>query len=333
MPTLDLVMTYTFGYLVNEESATDRKKRDELNKTCATRHLDKMFANLPDFFHKALEITRDYFPVRSGVNVEPVIGYNIPATVENEEMPRYIVKAIFSCFAEHFCSVVFPKSASVPEVGFRGDDQNYGMDTNIQDALAQMDLGTASGQWLDMWGTFFLNFKRSESETDDSVRNRIISSLRQPKTTIDVITDTIANYINEDDFTVYELVDVGIHNSPDSPSAPAPLNDDFNHNSVKDRMRRQSRIVVELKALEPFDGAMWVATPTDVGAPVQEDESFIMDDTGFTPGTAEREESYLHNTLQLPEGVSLPSLVLAVEAVKAAGVRMYYRIGTDYVVV
>ena len=261
MPDLDITMKYTFEYLINETTPTDKKKQDLLNKSCSQLILEKLFNDLPSFFDKNLAGTRDYFKLinRSDVVVIPdAPGYEIASTPANEELPKYITKSVFSCIAEHFCSVVFPESAK--EDVYQGDGLNYGIDMNVADAKNMLNIATASEEWLDYWASFFVSPGRRNSESDDTLRDRVLNSLNQPKNTVDVIKKYLSIYLGYEP-TVYELVDTGIHNPPYSPAAPPAVNMDFAHNSVKDVKRRACRIVVELRIPQPFDGAAYTSDP------------------------------------------------------------------------
>ena len=275
MPTLDISMTYTFGYLINEDTITDRKKRELAAKTCAQTHLEKLFNNLPSWFDKNLAGTRDYFKLVLGNSVIPdTPGYAIAGDAVNEDLPKYITKSVFSCVAEHLCSVVYPLSAKV-EI-FQGDGLDYGIEANLGYAKNMLQISTASEEWLDYWASYFVSPGRRNSEGDETLRDRVVNSLNQPKNTIDVIKQTLFNYLGYYP-VIYELVDTGIHNPPISPVALTEVNNDFAHNAVKDIKRRACRIVIELKVQEPFDGAAYVSTPTNVvpAGAVQPDEWFV----------------------------------------------------------
>lgn len=370
MPEFELSLTYEFEYLINKESAADRKKAAELAKVCHDRRLESIFEALPGFFDHSLVTTRDYFRLLHGTDTLPdKPGYELKSTTDNENLPEFIVKSFVSCFAEHMCSVLFPTEhqTAFDNLRYAGDDQNYGMEENIQDALLQLTVGTATEEWLDYWGKYFLGNGRSEGEPDDVMRQKIGDSINQPKNTIEVIRTMLTLYLG---FTpnIYELEFTGIHNLPESPDdlhgtylggvAPGPLNDDFAHNQPKDLKRRWARIVVEIPTdlFQPPDDSAWVTDTkphpeydppeaADIpGGTITSDNSFVRDpllDGGPTPQTpmqpgdpAYRDEAYLYDQFAFENNIiSLRALAAVVDSVKAAGVKVYYKIGNTYAII
>lgn len=60
----------------------------------------------------------------------------------------------------------------------------------------EMCLSTATGYWLDYWGSFF-SVNRKFQESDDHYSKRIISTIIKPKTTIPSIKEHLVEFLNE----------------------------------------------------------------------------------------------------------------------------------------
>jgi hypothetical protein len=174
------------------------------------------------------------------------------------------------------------------------------------------------------------------------MRYKIANSLNQPKNTIQVLTDAIGQYFG-DGFKIYELEVSGIHEPDTSPKiggvVPTPL-PGFEHGSVKDLSRRRARLVVEITPPDPPAGSMFVSddSPSGVGNPPMPDEWFVREPTDPPPladGSARtRSESYVVDPLSINKyGISVGALKSLVDTLKPGGVRVYYKIGGEYIIV
>ncbi|WCS68514.1 hypothetical protein Goe16_01000 [Bacillus phage vB_BsuM-Goe16] len=71
----------------------------------------------------------------------------------------------------------------------------------LSDDLKNLDLQyvikTATGDWLDEWGSWF-NVNRGSNETDEEYRKRILAVVTKPKNTIPALLDAIKSYYNYD---------------------------------------------------------------------------------------------------------------------------------------
>jgi hypothetical protein len=90
----------------------------------------------------------------------------------------------------------------------------WGYSQNYNNALLQISLLTATGYWLNYWGSYFgiprlLLF--SGYETDDIYRARIIKEITLARTTKAVLLDLAKDYLGSDDVTIteYEYADPG----------------------------------------------------------------------------------------------------------------------------
>lgn len=340
MPDITFDMMYEFSYTVNDRSVNELRKAELRAKSCEQIYLERMFFNLPEFFNRDYASTKDYF----------LAGYPwaTPSMIEENNLkPDHNVKTIISCVAKHFCSVMFPSSVMID--GYTGTDEDYGFETNFRDALEQMSLLTAAERWLDLWASWFGIF-RFNGESDTSLRNRIAEVLNQPKNTITVIKRVLSVYLGYEP-KVYELAATGIHNPPDSPPAPAPVNSEFAHNALKDILRRGARIVVELKRSDPIDGSCYVSFPStdpplteppltpDLSTALSGDEWFVTDPVTSTHPLIDgdpvtRREAYVTKDFEVNTGgVSLANLIGAVTLVKPGGIKVYYESDGQYLVV
>lgn len=69
-------------------------------------------------------------------------------------------------------------------------------DGSLNQARLEMCLSTATGQWLDYWGSFF-DVQRKMNEQDEVYSRRIIESVIAPKCTIPAIKDHVANHLKD----------------------------------------------------------------------------------------------------------------------------------------
>lgn len=325
MPTIELTMQYDFSYEINEKSIIDEKKDLLRARLCQDIYLQRIFDNLPGFFDKSIAWSKDYF-INDRPNTTPT------EIAANELKPEHNTKVIFSCIAKHLCSRVFPLGETA--IGYTGDNKDYGVDANIKDALEQMSILTATKRWLDLWASYF-GIGRNAGESDEALRTRIITILNQPKNTLPIIKESVRNYLGYDP-DIYELAETGIHNPPDSPDAPAAVSPEFEHGGVKDIQRRAARIVIEVKSEEPPPGSMFVSRPTKLTAQLWPDEWFVTDTTGMVSGDARRRcESYIDTAIDanLGNGATLFGLVSVVNEVKPGGLKVYYRVSGQYMLI
>ena len=76
-------------------------------------------------------------------------------------------------------------------------------------ARAEMCLTTATGRWLDEWGSFFSVY-RNTKEDDRRYCQRIIDSIIQPKSTVPAIKSSLASYLNSRYNKSYTSSDISI---------------------------------------------------------------------------------------------------------------------------
>lgn len=69
-------------------------------------------------------------------------------------------------------------------------------DEDLRQSRLEMCLSTATGAWLDAWGSYF-NVSRKLGETDEAYSRRIIKSVLNPKCTIPALKDHIADYLQD----------------------------------------------------------------------------------------------------------------------------------------
>lgn len=75
--------------------------------------------------------------------------------------------------------------------------------------LMELCITTATGEWLDEWGSWFGVYRKLYEE-DKIYSNRIISSIKAPKSTINAIKENAANFLNttsgENKFTKEDII-------------------------------------------------------------------------------------------------------------------------------
>lgn len=81
---------------------------------------------------------------------------------------------------------------------------------DLQLSRCEMCLSSATGIWLDSWGTYFAIYRKSQ-ETDEAYRQRIIQSVIQPKSTIPAIRSSVLEYLNAEYHEEYTEKDIVIN--------------------------------------------------------------------------------------------------------------------------
>ena len=82
---------------------------------------------------------------------------------------------------------------------------------DVNQANLEMCLKTATGVWLDAWGSYFY-ISREVGELDQAYADRIIAEVIQPKVTVDALKRATARWLNRkngdrwkpDDIVLYE---------------------------------------------------------------------------------------------------------------------------------
>ena len=83
----------------------------------------------------------------------------------------------------------------------------WGYVQNFEDSLLQICLGTADGEWLDFWGTYFgieRLYLMNGYEDDDSYKTRILKEVTRAKGTKPVILEEAIKYFKSDLVTIAE---------------------------------------------------------------------------------------------------------------------------------
>jgi len=174
-------------------------------------------------------------------------------------------------------------------------------DANV--ALEQINLLTATEFWLDYWGEYFKTQKYN-GETDKSYRKRIVSSVKKLKSTKEAILDKINPYLAEEPQIVEYMYD-GVPFSS------------FTPDSVEDFLNRRAKMEIVFSALEPIDRYFFV------------DYTYVGRES-FEPGLEER-EAYIFNTERIGQTESnFETIKDIVNKTKQAGVRVFYRVGNNY---
>lgn len=104
-------------------------------------------------------------------------------------------------------------------IDFKGYMQNF------QDALLQISLATADGEWIDFWGEFFglpRLFLVGGYENDSFYKSRILKEITRAKGTKAVLLEEIKKYFNSDLAEIIEYHQTGIWDGPVlNPTDPA----------------------------------------------------------------------------------------------------------------
>ncbi|WIT25828.1 hypothetical protein [Bacillus phage SPO1L1] len=77
------------------------------------------------------------------------------------------------------------------------DHSLNGLSEDLKNLDLQYVIKTATGDWLDEWGSWF-NVSRGAEETDEDYRKRILAVVTKPKNTIPALLDAIKSYYNYD---------------------------------------------------------------------------------------------------------------------------------------
>ncbi|APZ82330.1 baseplate protein [Bacillus phage vB_BsuM-Goe2] len=77
------------------------------------------------------------------------------------------------------------------------DQSLNGLSDDLKNLDLQYVIKTATGDWLDEWGSWF-NVNRGSEETDEEYRKRILAVVTKPKNTIPALLDAIRSYYNYD---------------------------------------------------------------------------------------------------------------------------------------
>ncbi len=100
---------------------------------------------------------------------------------------------------------VFTKNSN-SEVGYLSgaiDDSTSKVVTQMADMDNQSAIPTATGEWLDSWGTRF-NVPRNTGESDDNYRTRILSSVTNQTSTIPALIAAVKRALGDDTIVTAE---------------------------------------------------------------------------------------------------------------------------------
>lgn len=198
--------------------------------------------------------------------------------------------------------------------------------TRINDAILQLNIMTANGKFLDLWGQYFGEF-RYPNEEDARYRGRLLAVLEQPKTTLGVLRKVIRPYFVEEP-EIRELMIDGID----------PASVVFPPGSVVDWIRRRSRIEIIFKQPKPpvtgiYTNVFFVTDDTKtITIPARQLHTFVGRDgieSEVTP--LEGFQAYVFNPRKVGlQDIDFEDFKDIVDDVKAAGVRVYYKSGSEY---
>jgi hypothetical protein len=226
---------------------------------------------------------------------------NLNRVFNRNRLDRGVLVTIFEAIAGEFCDLL----------------------ERIMDALLQLNIATANGKFLDLWGRYFGEY-RFPNEDDERFRMRLIAVLEQPKTTLAVIKKVISPY-----FLVQPTIKEFMIDGLDDPQSIV-----FPPGSVVDWIRRRNRLEIQ------FDEA----TPPVLGNFAQVffvDYSFIGRESFEGPETTtplpeapplEGYQSYVFDPHRLGlQHINLAEFKDLIDSIKAAGTKVYYKSGGTYV--